>query len=390
MVLARLSGCLIAVSACNPRLFDRLEPSARDAGADASLEADAGEEDGAAPSMRDAGGRGDAEAGMVEAPCPPVHPEGHVFKIASVQLVGTMPVPEGVHHRWVGASARVGDQLVWTFPSTTLTSAPTVGFASVAYADPARPLELSENVDEAGLPRPFIPRLPEEDDPAFSLLSMSLVPASDHTHAWLFFQRVFIFHPVAVGLARVEPGAQEAERVEEMFFDQQLERFSMGGFAHEGNVYLYGPEGGVVRAPVDEVDRPESYRAYRAEFDAWVPDLTQATPVLPEGWAFVFSVSYNRYLGGFLLVRSSERGDTIEMFLAARPEGPFEPLGLIETERSLVPECPTEQALEQLPLREACDKRITLSYLRPLEGRLTELGTVVDRSETHLLEVEFE
>lgn len=410
--LLRVLPCAAALLAggCNPRAFDELpgpktsdaETSAVEAGA-----ADAGEPEDALDAP-DAEPTADEDAGTdlvdAEAPdaadpnaCPARPGPGHEFSLKPPRELGPLRIPEVPAFRTLSGSTRLGEHILWTFHNASFATDPPVTHPSAARSSVEAPLELRDLADGAGLPLPFVQRESVEDPMAFSLDTGSVVATSEHA-ALVFFTRIYYLVRAGVGVAHVDARGASA-RVPGLMFQGDDPHFFLGGFVHEGYLYLYGnevrendansPLSPVVRAPVLDAARRGSYRAWSADEQAWVPELQKRTAVLSRA-PNALSVSYNRFLDAFLAVFSTQSGDAIELQLAPAPQGPFTTFARIETEPSRFSDLPTFYGMQHAALSSACDRRIVLSYTLPSERLLTILGPIATAGETRLLEVELE
>jgi hypothetical protein len=411
--LLRVLPCAAALLAagCSPRAFDGLpapktsdvETSGVEAGAVDDGEAqDAQDEPDDADAMAEEdAGTDPIDGGPPDAADPNACPDrpgpGHEFKVKTTRELGPLQIPEAPAFRTLSGSTRLGEHILWSFHNASFATDPPVTHPSAALSSLEAPLELSDLADANGLPLPFVQRESAEDSTAFSLDTGSVVATSEHA-ALVFFTRIYVLVRAGVGVAHVDARGASA-RVPGLMFQGDDPHFFLGGFVHEGYLYLYGnevrendansPLSPVVRAPVLDAARRSSYRAWSADQQAWVPELQKRTAVLSRA-PNALSVSYNRFLGAFVAVFSTQSGDAIELQLAPTPEGPFSTFEHIETEPSPFSDLPTYYGMQHAALSSACDRRIVLSYTLPSEQLPTVLGPITSNGETRLLEVELE
>lgn len=417
--LLRLLPCTVALLAgCNPRAFDGLPgPETRDAETSA-VEAGAAEpedaqddvaqdEPDAEPMAEEDAGADPIDAGAPDGAdvpdaadpnaCPARPGPGHEFKVKATRELGPLRVPETTAFRTLSGSTRLGEHILWSFHNAGFATDPAVAHPSAALSSLDAPLELSDLADAKGVPLPFVQRESVEDPTAFSLDTGSVVATSEHA-ALVFFVRVYYLVRAGVGVAHVDARGAST-RVPGLMFQGDDPHFFLGGFVHDGYLYLYGnevrendansPLSPVVRAPVLDAARRSSYRAWSAEEQDWVPELQKRTAVLSRA-PNALSVSYNRFLDAFLAVFSTQSGDAIELQLAPAPQGPFSTFARVATEASRFPDLPTFYGMQHAALSSACDRRIVLSYTLPSERLMTVLGPITTDGETRLLEVTLE
>jgi hypothetical protein len=406
--LLRVLPCAAALLApgCSPRAFDGLpgpatsdvEPSAVEAGAAEDGEAEDAQDELDAESMAEEDAGTEPIDGAQEDPnaCPERPGPEHEFKVKTTRERGPLQIPETPAFRTLSGSTRLGDHILWSFHNASFSTDPPVAHPSAALSSLDAPLELSDLADANGIPLPFVQRESVEDPTAFALDTGSVVATSEHA-ALVFFTRIFYLVRAGVGVAHLDARGAST-RVPGLIFQGDDPHFFLGGFVHEGFLYLYGnevrtndansPLSAVVRAPVLDAARRSSYRAWSADEQAWVPELQKRTAVLSR--ANALSVSYNRFLDAFVAVFSTQSGDAIELQLAPRPEGPFSTFARIETEPSPFSDLPTFYGMQHAALSSACDRRIVLSYTLPSERMPTVLGPITSNGETRLLEVELE
>lgn len=144
------------------------------------------------------------------------------------------------------------------------------------------------------------------------------------------------FRNLGVGIAALDPASGACRRVrrdgEWRLWRMAADDFHLGvQTIREGDdVYVFGSvrrehvvRGIVARAPAARLGDPSAYVFRRDESDGWTADLTQAGGVGLAGSNY--SVSYNRYLGGYLMVYIDSYTKELIVRLAPRITGPYSP-----------------------------------------------------------------
>ncbi len=320
--------------------------------------------------------------------------------VASVTDLGPLGAPTNVAVRDGGASAKLGDLILWLFGDTIFSPASedstNYRTNTATLSSPSTPRQTNEPTDATGAPFQAIPFTAVErayndstgqPDERIALWPGGLLSVDGGVLA--FAHKLFV-HPgalnyehVSVELADFAPGQTTATRSGTLFgpdepsFDTPMHR--------DGYVYLYGliaingSRGvGVARAPEGQVRSHSAYETWNGS--AWVANLQAAAGVL-DGVPGELAVSWNDHLQQYAAVHSLGLSNQVVLRLADKPEGPWgEPITLFTGQ---TPAQGVDYAGRQHPELEQEDGRIIfVSYYHPLPGFL--------RGEVRLVRVEFQ
>jgi len=407
---------VLAGVACQPGVFDRDVPRARDAGAgggDAGKAAAAGSggsvggAGGAGAGGPGAGGAGAGVAGAGEqASCERADPDRAV-QLVGMHDLGSVEQPQAVALRVPGPITWIGTgKLVWLFPKTGLdgvsarAGAPS-NHPSAAFVGRKEPGRLDEPLGADGLPEPFFaPAGVSPDVELWPTALLRLAPDDQGeatTGAVVIVQRVAADFSYDVLSTRVAVDALSTQEPLTPLFMGNDPRFSLGAYRGGEFGYLYACSEDtavadradpqrypckVARAPVTELDKREAWRAYHTSDKQWATDLTSAEPVL-FGASNSLSVSHHSYLGRYLAVHSRWFSNEIVVQSGERPWGPWRVELTIKLPAP--PAGVVQFALEQPSLASAeCESAIYISYLWPLAAD----SVFPSRAEIRLLKVD--
>jgi hypothetical protein len=289
-------------------------------------------------------------------------------EVASVRMLGEFPKIPGVRTFSGGSSTRIGGDVLWTFAEAVLENDPSrtvSSFAGVAGID--EPLQPSV-IHDGDAPRELVPLTDEER--AFNIThkneriviwpSGAIAVAGFPITFWTKFlvRPGFLdFEQMESGFAHVSPTTRSAvDRV--TLFHGTAPAFGIGPLVHDGLVYSWAcVEGGCVlgRAPIAELADPSAWRVRSG--DSWSTDLASGTQLFtgPPG---SLSMSFNKFLGKFLVVHSEAFTNRVVMRTADQPEGPWsQPVLAFETEQ------PDQYAGQEQPaLASECGETILITY----------------------------
>jgi hypothetical protein len=381
-----------------------VEAGARDGGSDAMVGADAMTGmDASSDAAADAGDSGTTPDGGGDAGCAVADsPDG--VGVTTTEL-GILDAPDFAPTRNPVGSAAIGNRLAFLFDLP--------GDASMAAWTTKDELLSDRRFDEAPSLQLLWPAGAASPGPEVGLTG---VIARDDRELLIFFSTFSILTPNAIGVATLRRNDQEAMIVHPV--DQFLPVpphdnggmvpwhpvFSVAPVIETTNagsfLYLYAcaanpaepdetipgpfaPPCRVARAPLKMATDGSSWRYW--DGNDWNVDPLRAVPVIRGGG--VSSITYNRYLGAFLGMRS-DLSNNVVLIWAPRPEGPWQTLrdfptlpgpGMRELDVSLF-------ATEHPALRDACQQDIFLTYSRDI---LLSDG-VTRQNETRLMKVSFE
>ena len=324
--------------------------------------------------------------------------------VASVEALGTLENPTGVQ-RDGGASALVGDQILWVFGDTLfpVTAVDGARYRSntAALSSPGNPPELREQLDAHGSPYQLIPFAPTEEaynrrsgDPEerIAIWPGRIIPDGS-AGAFVFFYKLRV-HPgrlnlemLGTGVAYVRAGQTVAIRYPGLLFRSPEPPFA-GGTVVGPYLYAYGcsrTRALTVGCEVARVLKSElaSRGAYRFWDGArWVRTIKEAKPVLT-GEMAGFSISWNAYLHKYIAVYSELFTNRVLMKTADRPEGPWsgQPVFLFSGLTPVGPDAYDYAGREHVELSQDGGKVILVTYTHPLGALRAEICLV--RVELH-------
>ena len=142
------------------------------------------------------------------------------------------------------------------------------------------------------------------------------------------------FRNVGVGLARLDPESDRRERIrlggEWCLWAPRSDDFHFGVqvLREDPDLYVFGSSRDgldvnalVGRVPVADIADPAAYVFYNPAREAWVRDVESAGSLGPCGSDY--SVSFNSYLGKYLMVYVDAFSKELAVRFADRPEGPY-------------------------------------------------------------------
>jgi hypothetical protein len=287
-------------------------------------------------------------AGCIVSGCAATSPATPTPLVVSATDLGVIGQPTSVLVRDGGLSGLLGQQVLWLFGDTILTTPNAQGSRSqsnsAGLAAPATPLQLSQPLDASGAPLAFLPFSSEEA--AFNQAAASRqerialwpgnVIAITANQSISVYQKLIVragllnYQFVGIGLANIEAGQTSASRVPGLLFNASEPNFSW--LLRVGDdLYLYGrlpPETsadaattGVALARVALAER-QTRAAYRFwDGRTWNSDVNQARPVMAA--APSLSVSYNAHLGRYLAFQHGAFEQQVYLRTAPQPQGPW-------------------------------------------------------------------
>ncbi len=297
------------------------------------------------------------------------------LEIESVRDLGTFSAPPTLRTFSGGASAKIGESVLWTFGEAVLTdgSEPRgsiFGFSS--FGDAWRPWIVA---DSTGRPAELIPLTDEEraqnkatPDDRWVVWPVGVVEQS--LEATVFYGRFKVgpadldIRGVDAGIAHVRKGDLKArDRV--VVFKTGTPAFGIGPLMHAGSVYAWACiEGGCVlgRAPAARLAEVEAWEAYDGA--AFNKDLTKGAKLISNAPGDL-SMSYNPWLRKFIVVHSESFTDKVVIRTADKPEGPWStPVTAFQTGGNQY------AGKEHVALSSACGESIVITYFQ----RATDAG----------------
>lgn len=399
--------CTSLLGACDPGRFDGfgLEAAPLDAGNTpdaANLDGQLAEASTPEPA-HDAAGSADSAA-QVEAdaavdPNTCAAPAVRALRVDpnSLRVLARIKNPDRVAGRYVRAPVQaLGDKLLWPLMATpAATSAPDGGvvqpggYATLARSSLEGPwststpsslpveLKLEDVVGGDGLPLRLVP--PDTNSGGLELQPVGIVVVRNL--ALVYLKQFYYFFSTSITLGSLSRNDFVLQSKPIDLFDAGRNEPSLGTspVVYQGQVYSLGCKLDsnstpatypctVGRAPLETVAGSDSYRVFQdqAAPSGYTPTLAAASTVLLEG-AEAISLSYNAYLGQWLIVTSGGRDvneGTAYLRTAPTPEGPWsEPLAL---SLPVGPEGQTARVvIEQPTLSQRCGQRLVLSSLQP-------------------------
>lgn len=293
--------------------------------------------------------------------------EKAALEIESVRDLGTFSAPPTLRTFSGGASARVGESVMWTFAEAVLTDGEEnrgsiFGFSS--FGDAWRPWIVA---DAAGRPAELLPLTDEEraqnkatPDDRWVVWPVGVIEQS--LEATVFYGRFKVgpvdldIRGVDAGIAHVRKGDKQArDRV--VVFKTGTPAFGIGPMVHDGRVYAWACiEGGCVlgRAPLARLAEVEAWETYDGA--AFVKDLTKGSKLITNAPGDL-SMSYNPWLRKFVLVHSESFTDKVVIHTADKPEGPWSaPVTAFQTGGNQY------AGKEHVALGSACGDSIVITY----------------------------
>ena len=327
--------------------------------------------------------------------------------VQSSSVQGTVGRPPSVIGRDVGISADIAGQVTWLLGDTLYTPQSCDGSnlrSSTAGIDPRDGVigNLVEPVDACGAPAelvtPGVPPTPTGGRTAF--WPEAIVPTLDGRAA-VFYQRVLLdgaeWTTQATSVAEMDPGSTTLDRSgETVLFGQDERGYVAGNLVAGGYIHLYATELQpdlstayyVARVPHGRYRDRSAYAFWDGA--GWSPAAGDAAKLRLGGTGSAASgglggltVSWNPYLGQYLMVHTQAWAQDVLLRTAARPEGPWSAPTHLDVPDS-VPDAPfgNYSAREHPHFRSADGRTIVLTYHRttgPLRGELPIVKVVLRR-----------
>lgn len=293
------------------------------------------------------------------------------LEVESTRDLGTFSAPPTLRTFSGGASAKIGESVMWTFAEAVLTNPPATGertrgsiFGFSSFGDAWRPWIVA---DAVGQPAELIPLTDEEraqnkatPDDRYVVWPTGLVEMS--LEATVFYGRFRVrpgdldIRGIDAGIAHVRKGDPKArDRI--VVFKTGTPMFGLGPTIYAGFVYAWACiEGGCVvgRAPSAKVGEPAAWQVYDGV--AFNADLTKGAKLITNAPGDL-SMSWNPWLRKFILVHSESFTDKVMIHTADRPEGPWSaPVLVFQTGGTQY------AAKEHVALSSACGESIVVTY----------------------------
>jgi hypothetical protein len=262
--------------------------------------------------------------------------------VASVEDLGTLPLPSRAVGRDGGLAGALGGQLLWTFGDTFLSQPNHLDHSSVLSATSgwstiAAPLELVQSMD-GDEPAQLVPYTADElaANQADALNGWALWPGAlvpiDDTTGIVAFQHVRRmsgsgFASDGIGVVRVHAGDPVGVREPGLVFELPDTLF-VPQFASAGHVYAWGCDQvgfldfrcKLARVEPARVADRSAWTFY--DGSGWQADIGRAAYVI-DRTAGGPSVSYNAHLGRYLAVSCEVVSSTVLLRTADAIEGPW-------------------------------------------------------------------
>lgn len=257
--------------------------------------------------------------------------------IASTRAIGAFAVPPTLITYSGGASAKIGDSVMWTFAEAVLTSSAIAGprslpsiFGFSSREDFLRPWIVT---DKEGAPSELIPLTAEERDhnakipeDRFVVWPTGVIELAGE--ALVFYGRMKVgpsdldIRGVDAGVAHVRKGdASARDRV--VVFKPGEPSFGLGPLTHGDNTYAWAcVEGGCVlgRAPTAKLTEHDAWQVY--DGNAYVSTLTKGAKLITNAPGDL-SMSWNPWVRKFVVLHSESFTDKVVLQTADKPEGPW-------------------------------------------------------------------
>jgi hypothetical protein len=253
--------------------------------------------------------------------------------IDSVTPLGSFSAPPTIKTFSGGASAKLGDTVLWTFAEAVLnggaeTRSSIFGFSSVG--DAWRPWIV---VDTKGVPNELIPLTEEER-------AHNLAKPEERFVVWptgaigtgleaVVFYGKFTVKPGVLDISAIEGGIAHVRKGEGRardrlpIFKTADPLFGLGPTLVGDQVYAWACiEGGCVlgRAPLSRVAERAAWAVW--DGSAYNADLTKGSKMITNAPGDL-SMSYNGWLRKYLVVHSESFTDKVVIHTADKPEGPW-------------------------------------------------------------------
>ena len=326
------------------------------------------------------------------AACDPAPP-----RVGSAAPDGTVGRPATVLGRDVGVSAPVAGKVTWLFGDTVFTPAScdgtnlrnsTAGLGTLASIH-----VVAEPTDACGAPYElFTPRVPNRPDGTrVAFWPDSIVAHPNGTDGVVFYQRVAVrglTDMVTEGTLVDELPASDPTHIERSneveLFGPADPSFVSSNLVANGYIYLYTANltYQLARVPVTSYRDRSAYRFWTGS--GWSPNITSATELRlggvngeEQGGLGGMTVSWNRYLGRYLMTHSDPFESDVMLRVASRPEGPWSPpthVDVPDPDPSFV--YGNYSAREHPHYSPDGGKTIFVTYSRPLGGMRQDLQVV--------------
>ncbi|MET0283919.1 MAG: DUF4185 domain-containing protein [Polyangiales bacterium] len=309
-----------------------------------------------------------------------------------VTFAGSIAENPQVQPRWPTSVVAIDQDTWWLFgPAYRPSSVLLQTTDSITRAPRAMPYALAEAADAAPAPTPFLPAL--DVDRAQLASGEQLVHNTGNVMLTSERDGLLFYAVGALGaglkvrslgtrLADVhfEGGKATATPRSALVLGPTTTPFRHGVLA-EGYVYLYGCVQNVftaydcvvARAPVAEAGVGASYQ-FRTT-GGWSSDYTSATYVI-SGARDELSISFNPFLQRYLAVHLYGIAAQLNLSTSRQPDGPWEPLGVIELPPPEGGQITHYGGMEQPALAELCGRKLVLSYVFGRADNASELRRI--------------
>ncbi len=321
------------------------------------------------------------------------------LEVVGAQELGVVGKPRTVTARDVGGSALIGNRVLWVFGDTLFNPKSVDGTnlrsSTAAWADPSKPLELTEPTDANGAPGQFVPFTAEELafnagtlTPQDRIALWPGTPVADGLQGICWFSKMRIrpgflnYEHQGVGLVRVAADQTVGVREAELLFGASEPIFHNPA-RFGSDLFLYGNRGlgggnplVVARVPIARVAQRSAYRFWNGS--DWVTDVNDAATLF-SGVPGELSVSWNAHLGAYLAVYSDVLKSRVVARLARAPQGPWsDPVALFAMKPPPSSTMGFSYAGREHPhLARNNGKTLFVTYYQPLDAFRGELRAVL-------------
>lgn len=305
--------------------------------------------------------------------------------VAATRDIGALAAPPTVLGRDGGAAAVIGGQIVWAFGDTFISTLASDGSYyrtnTASRAPLGLPLAGVDQLDGKGVPLPMIAFTAAEKayndstgkaDDRIAIWPSFIASNPDGTGTVFFIDLYvrpnFNLQGIGIGTARLVAGSTVAVRNPGFLFSSSEPSFEDGGVV-DGYVYLYGnlksagqSAFAIARATVASAATRSAYTFWDGA--AWNTDVKKAVSVatIP----FSPTLSYNAYLGRYIIVFSAPFSSDVMLQTASAPQGPWSKSIKIATGLSATTGEFDYVAREHPELSSNGGRTIVISYARPL------------------------
>ena len=321
-------------------------------------------------------------------------------EIQSFSLTGTVDQPSSVVGRDIGISAQIESQVVWLFGDTVLAAPGCDGTqlrdSTAALGTLESITAVTEPVDSCGAPfalvSPGVPTTPTGARTAF--WPSSIVPTADGRAAVWYDQMLIdgdTWTRQATSVDEMESGATTLDRTNEtVLFGADEPSYSTGNLVDDGFIYVYATLlDADLRSSYSVARVPEASYRVRAEYTywdgaGWTADIRSATRIRARrsgseasGGLGGMTVSYNPWLGKYLMVHGEAWKQDLMLRSASRPEGPWSEPTHVDVPDSTADNPFGAYTVREHPeFRSADGRTVELTYIRSTGWLQSQLPVV--------------